>query len=354
LRAETIPVREAHRFDPVRLEAYVAAHVPELAEHLARVEAAPGGRLGIEQFSGGQSNPTYLVTLGDSRVVLRRKPPGKLLPSAHAVDREYRVIRALAGSAVPVPRAIAYCDDATVIGTAFYLMEHVDGRVYRTHDLPGLEPEQRAGIYDELNRVIAELHSVDPAALGLADFGRPGNYCARQIARWTKQYRASADERIDAMEHLIDWLPAHAPEVEPFGLTHGDYRLDNVVFSAHEPKILAVIDWELATLGNPLADFCYGCIGWHLPERLAGRDLDTLGIPAEADYVRAYCRRTGIEQIPDFDFYIAFGMFRLAAILAGIAARARAGNAASAQAEAAGRRARPMAEAAWLHVSQHH
>jgi aminoglycoside phosphotransferase (APT) family kinase protein len=344
LNVETIPVRQAHKFNTSRLEAYLAAEVPGFAG------SAKG--LAVEQFSGGQSNPTYLVTAGSNRFVLRRKPPGKLLPSAHAVDREFRVIRALEPTAVPVPHALAYCDDAGVIGTEFYLMTYVDGCVYRAHDLPGLKPRERGAIYDELNRVIAELHSFDPAALGLADFGRPGNYCARQIARWTKQYRASEYESIEAMESLIDWLPAHAPAVEPFGLTHGDYRLDNVVFSAHEPKILAVIDWELATLGNPLADFCYGCIGWHLPERLAGRDLAALGIPAEADYVKAYCRRTGVDSIRDFDFYVAFGMFRLAAILAGIGARARAGNASSAEAEATGRRARPMAETAWRYISE--
>jgi aminoglycoside phosphotransferase (APT) family kinase protein len=316
--------------------------VPEIGSSLAT-----GERLRVEQFSGGQSNPTYLIAAGDTRCVLRRKPPGNLLPSAHAVDREFRVIRALEPTPVPVPHVFVYCEDADVIGTPFYVMEHVDGLVYRQHDLPDVEPPTRGAIYDELNRVAAELHRLDPAAIGLADFGRPGNYCARQIARWTKQYRASEGETIEAMERLIDWLPAHTPATEPFGLTHGDYRLDNVIFARDEPRVLAVIDWELATLGNPLADFCYSCIGWHLPERLAGRDLAALGIPSEAEYVSAYCRRAGIASIQDFDFYIAFGMFRLAAILAGIAARARAGNAASPHAEAAGQRARPMAETAW-------
>lgn len=354
VHAETIPVLEAHRFDTAELETYLKAEVPEIGARLAAGGATSGAKLLVEQFSGGQSNPTYLLTAGDARYVLRRKPPGKLLPSAHAVDREFRVIRALAPTAVPVPRAFVYCDDAEVIGTPFYIMEYVDGCVYRQHDLPGLTPAERAAVYDELNRVSAELHQVDPQAIGLADFGRPGNYCARQIARWTKQYRASEGDRIDAMERLIDWLPEHTPEIEPFGLTHGDYRLDNVIFAANEPRILAVIDWELATLGNPLADFCYSCIGWHLPERLSGRNLAALGIPSEAEYLNAYCLRTGIESIEDFDFYIAFGMFRLAAILAGIAARARAGNASSAHAEEAGRRARPMAEAAWQQVSKQH
>lgn len=351
---ETIPVRRAHAFDVARLERYLADHVPEIGSDFADSVSARGERITVRQFSGGQSNPTYLVAAGEARCVLRRKPSGVLLPSAHAVDREFRVIGALASTPVPVPRAIAYCDDADVIGTPFYLMEYVEGTVYWDHDLPGLAPGQRAAVYDELNRVIAELHRVDPSAIGLGDFGRPGNYCARQIARWTKQYRASEGERIEEMEHLIEWLPAHAPAIEPYGLTHGDYRLDNVIFAAGEPRIRAVIDWELSTLGNPLADFAYSCIGWRLAERLAGLDLATLGIPSESEYVAAYCRRTGVDSIEDFDFYIAFGLFRLAAILAGVAARAKAGNASSAHALEAGRRARPMAEAAWQQVSGRH
>jgi aminoglycoside phosphotransferase (APT) family kinase protein len=351
---ETTPVRAAHAFDVAPLEAHIECAVPELAPALDAVAAPPGQRLRVRQFSGGQSNPTYLVAAGSVRFVLRRKPPGTLLPSAHAVDREFRVIRALEATDVPVPHAIAYCDDAGVIGTPFYLMEYVDGQVFWDHDLPALKPPQRAAVYDELNRVMAALHRQDPSALGLADFGKPGNYCARQIARWTKQYRASEGERIEEMERLIEWLPAHAPATEPFSLTHGDYRLDNVIFTAGEPRLAAVVDWELATLGNPLADFAYSCIGWRLPERLAGRDLAALGIPSEADYVAAYCRRTGIDGIEDFDFYVAFSLFRLAAILAGVAARARAGNASSETAEAAGRRTRPMAEAAWRQVENTH
>lgn len=347
---ETIAVRQAHAFDTAALERYLLANVPEIAATLACLDSPQGARLIVRQFSGGQSNPTYLLAAGDGRYVLRRKPPGVLLPSAHAVDREFRVLRALESTAVPVPRALAYCDDAAVIGTPFYVMDYVAGRVYWEHDLPGMRPRERAAIYDELNRVIGQLHRVEPAAAGLEDFGKPGNYVARQIARWTKQYRASEMTKIDAMERLIDWLPEHAPEVEPYGLTHGDYRLDNVIFSTAEPRIAAVIDWELATLGNPLADFAYSCISWRLPERLEGRDLAALGIPSEAEYIRAYCRRTGLESIADFDFYIAFGLFRLAAILFGVAARARAGNASSAHAEEAGRRARPMAEAAWKQV----
>lgn len=348
---ETIPVLEAHAFDVTRLERYLLDEVPEIGNELRR---QGDHRLSARQFSGGQSNPTYLLACGEARYVLRRKPPGTLLPSAHAVDREYRIMRALESTAVPVPRMLAYCDEPDVVGTPFFVMEFIDGRVYRDHALPGLTPALRGRIYDELNRVIAELHRVDPADVGLEDFGRPGNYCGRQIARWTRQYRASEGERIEEMEYLIDWLPENAPATEPYGLTHGDYRLDNVIFAADEPRIEAVVDWELSTLGNPLADFAYTCIGWRLPERLAGRDLDALGIPSESEYCAAYCRRTGVDSIDDFDFYVAFGMFRLAAILAGIAARARAGNASSAHAEEAGRRARPMAEAAWRQVSKRH
>jgi aminoglycoside phosphotransferase (APT) family kinase protein len=347
---ETTEVLASNVLDAGRLESYLIGHVPELASELDAAAGRRGQRLKINQFRLGQSNPTYLITAGESRFVLRKKPPGTLLPSAHAVDREFRVISALRTTEVPVPRAIAYCGDASVIGTPFYLMEHVEGRVFWHHHLPDLEPAERRAVYDELNRVMAELHKLDPARLGLADFGRPGNYCARQIARWTKQYRASEGEKIEAMERLIEWLPANAPAEEPYGLTHGDYRMDNVIFDLHEPKIRAVVDWELATLGNPLADFAYSCIGWRLSERLADLDIASLGIPAESEYVDAYCRRVGIDAIEDLDFYHAFGMFRLAAILAGIAARARAGNASSAHAEETGRRTRPMAEAAWRQV----
>jgi aminoglycoside phosphotransferase (APT) family kinase protein len=348
--SDTTEVHGANTFDIGALEDYLLRQVPEIGEELGGLGAQRGRRLDVRQFRLGQSNPTYLITAGSSRFVLRKKPPGNLLPSAHAVDREFRVISALQATNVPVPRAIAFCDDVNVIGTPFYLMAHVEGRVFWHHDLPGLSPGDRAAVYDELNRVLAELHKLDPEAIGLGDFGRPGNYCARQIARWTKQYRASEGERIEAMEQLIEWLPEHVPADEPHGLTHGDYRLDNVIFACDALRIDAVVDWELATLGNPLADFAYGCIGWRLPERLAGRDLAELGIPSESAYVDSYCRRIGVDSIPDLNFYIVFGMFRLAAILAGIAARVWVGNVLSAYAEETGRRTRPMAEAAWQQV----
>lgn len=310
----------------------------------------------VDKFPGGQSNPTYLLSAGEQRYVLRRKPPGVLLPSAHAVDREYRVMRALAGSDVPVPHVHLLCEDTSVIGTAFYLMEFVPGRTFWDPSLPGLDPAERAAIYDELNRVIAALHSVDYADRGLADFGRPGAYLKRQIERWTRQYRASETERIDAMERLIAWLPEHVPAADETSLVHGDFRIDNLIFHPTEPRVLAVLDWELSTLGHPLADFAYHCMTWRVtPEEfrgMKGHDLAALGIPSEAEVVAAYCRRTGRDGIEDWDYYLAFNMFRMAAILQGILARALQGSAASADAMATGRLARPMAEAGWRQVLQ--
>ena len=326
-----------------RLAAYLRQQLPDFS-----------GPLVAEQFAGGQSNPTYLLTAGNRRYVLRRKPPGVLLPSAHAVEREYRVIEALADSGVPVPRVLLLCTDESVIGSTFYLMTFVEGRSFWDPSLPGMTPEQRAAIYEEMNRVIATLHSVDYAAAGLVGFGRPGQYLKRQIERWTRQYRASETERIDAMERLIEWLPAHVPAADETSLVHGDFRIDNLIFHPNEPRVLAVLDWELSTLGHPLADFAYHCMTWRVsPEEfrgLKGHPLDALGIPAEDAYVRAYCERTGRTTLPDWDYYLAFNMFRMAAILQGILARAQQGSAASAQAEETGRRARPMAEAGWRQV----
>lgn len=336
----TRPVAPQHAFDTARLAEYI------------RREVGPfDGELVVEQFKGGQSNPTYFVTAGGVRYVMRRKPPGKLLPSAHAVDREYKVITALASSRVPVPQTYALCEDDEVVGTHFYLMEFAEGRVIWDPALPGMSPAERSAHYDELNRVIAALHTVDYASIGLADFGRPGNYLARQIDRWSKQYRASETETIEAMDNLIAWLPTHIPEGDETSIVHGDYRLDNVMFHATEPRIIAVLDWELSTLGHPLADFAYHTMTWRLApgefRGLVGFPLAELGIPDEAAYVAAYCRRTGRDAIPNWDYYQAFNMFRLAAILQGIMARALQGNASSAEALDAGRRAKPMAEAGW-------
>lgn len=336
---EPVDVREAHRFAAAPLEAYLRECVPGFA-----------GPLTVRQFRGGQSNPTYHLGTPDREYVLRRKPPGKLLPSAHAVDREYRVITALAGTGVPVPATYAYCDDPDVIGTPFYVMEYVRGRVFPDPALPGVTPGERGAMYDSMNEVLARLHTVDWRALGLEDFGKPGNYFARQIHRWTSQYRASETERIEAMEALIAWLPANIPPGDETTLVHGDYRPGNLLFHPREPRVVAVLDWELATLGHPLADLGYNCMPYHMGhewEGLRDKDLAALGLPTEAEYVAAYCRRTGRPPIPEWNFYIVFAMFRLAAIAQGIMGRVLAGTASDPNARERGARARPLAETAW-------
>jgi aminoglycoside phosphotransferase (APT) family kinase protein len=347
--AATMPVREAHAIDVARLARWLDERLPDAAG------------LTIEQFRGGQSNPTYLLSTNSGRYVLRRKPPGALLPSAHAVDREFRILNALADTAVPVPRALCYCDDVSVAGTPFYLMEYVEGRIFWNPALPGLSPAERAAIYEEMNRVIAAIHAVDPDAVGLADFGRRENYVMRQIERWSKQYRASELEYIDSMEQLIDWLPRHVPPDEPARITHGDFRIDNLIFDRHEIRIRAVIDWELATLGNAFSDFAYHCMAYRMPEAvrkgLAGLDLVELGIPSERDYIKKYLERTGRSAEPApgaFDFYIAFNLFRLASILQGVAARARLGNASSEHATEAGSLTRPIADLGWAQARRVH
>ena len=343
----TMPVAERHRFDTAALASYLASHI-----------AGFSGPLTAEQFKGGQSNPTYLLAAGGKRYVMRAKPgpAAKLLPSAHAVDREYRVMTALAQAGIPVPRTYCLCEDESVSGRAFFVMEHVAGRVLWDQALPGMTRGERAAIYDEMNRVIAALHSVDPAAIGLADYGKPGNYFERQIGRWSKQYRASETEKIEAMDNLIAWLPANIPPGDETSIVHGDYRLDNLIFHPTEPRILAILDWELSTLGHPLADFSYHCMSWHIPAStfrgIAGLDLAALGIPSERDYIAAYCRRTGRESLAHWDFYIAYNLFRIAAILQGIAKRALEGTASSAVAVEQGKRARPLAEMGWKIVEE--
>jgi aminoglycoside phosphotransferase (APT) family kinase protein len=345
----TIPVQERHRFDEAALARYLQQHVEGIE-----------GALSVEQFKGGQSNPTYKLTAGGKSYVLRRKPPGKLLASAHAVDREYTVITALANTDVPVANTYCLCEDESVIGTAFYVMEHVEGRILWDPALPGDEytPAVRRAMYEEMNRVIAALHLVDHKAIGLADYGKPGNYFARQIGRWTKQYRASETERNDAMDRLIAWLPEHIPPGDETTIVHGDYRLDNMIFHPTEPRVLAVLDWELSTLGHPLADFAYHCMTWHIPagvfRGLGGAKLAELGIPSESEYVQMYCQRTGRDAIDPnhWDFYMAYNLFRLAAILQGIAGRVKDGTAASAQAAQMGAAARPLADLAWVQVEK--
>jgi aminoglycoside phosphotransferase (APT) family kinase protein len=333
-------VAPVHAIDAAALAAYLREHV-----------GAVPGELRVEQFQGGQSNPTYRITAGDRRYVLRRKPPGPLLPSAHAVDREFRVMSALADTDVPVPKMYALCEDPSVIGTAFYVMEYVAGRVLWDPTLPGMTRDDRAAHYDELNRVIAALHRVDIAAVGLSDYGKPGNYVERQIARWSRQYQAAGGERIPAMERLIEWLPAHVPRSVETGIVHGDYRIDNVIFHPSEPRVLAVLDWELSTLGHPASDFAYQVMAWRLgPQQfrgLKGFDLRALGIPGEEEYIAMYCRRTGRASIPDWEIYLIFNMFRIAAILHGVLARALQGNASSANALEQGGRARLVADTAW-------
>ena len=333
---------ERHRFDVDRLAAYLAENMPGFA-----------GPLTVKQFQGGQSNPTYLLITPARRYVMRSKPGpvARLLPSAHAIEREFRVMRALAPQGVPVPDVLLLCEDESVIGRAFFLMQHVDGRIFWDQSLPGLAATERAAIYDEMNRVIAALHSVDVERAGLADYGRAGNYFARQIGRWSKQYRASETEPIEAMDRLIEWLPLHIPPDDETTVVHGDFRLDNLIFHPHEARVLAVIDWELSTLGHPLADFSYLCMSWHIPpgafRGIAGLDLAALGIPAEAEFIRRYCERTGRTRIEHWNFYLAYNLFRIAAILQGVYKRALEGMASADNALAAGANTRALAEIGW-------
>jgi aminoglycoside phosphotransferase (APT) family kinase protein len=334
----TAEVLDKHRFDVEALARYMEQHVEGFQRPLE-----------VRQFRGGQSNPTYYLHTPNREYVLRRKPPGKLLPSAHAVDREYRVITALQGTGVPVPPTYAMCHDPGVIGTPFYVMQYVRGRVLPDPRLPDETPAMRAAIYDSMVTVLAALHSVDANAVGLADFGRTGAYVARQIHRWSQQYRASETERIEAMERLIAWLPDHIPPEDESTLVHGDFRLHNTIVHPGEPRIVAVLDWELSTLGHPLSDLAYNCLPFRLPgnvfEGFQGNVPE--GIPSEAEYVAAYCKRTGRAGIAHWEFYIAFSMFRLSAIAQGIMGRVVAGTANDPNARARGARARPLAEQGW-------
>ncbi|WP_354683293.1 phosphotransferase [Cupriavidus necator] len=345
----TRPVTNANGFDPTALEAWMAGHVEDFT-----------GPLTVEQFNGGQSNPTFKLVTPRHAYVMRAKPgsQAKLLPSAHAIEREFRVMAALAGTDVPVARMYAMCEDETVIGRAFYIMEYVEGRVLWDPALPGIGHAERAAIYGEMNRVIAALHSVDYQAVGLGEFGKPGSYFSRQIERWSKQYRLSETESIPAMDALIECLPERIPHEtqEQVCIVHGDYRLDNLIFHPTEPRVLAVLDWELSTLGHPMADFSYHCLSWHVapgPLRgMAGANPASLGIPDEAAYRRAYEQRTGRRIAGDWNFYLAFSMFRIAGILQGILKRAADGTASSARALEAGKLARPMAAMAWKYLQR--
>jgi aminoglycoside phosphotransferase (APT) family kinase protein len=336
---QTTTVRQGHEIDSQALQLYLADHLPGFR-----------GSLEIRQFEGGQSNPTYFLHAASGDYVLRKKPPGQLLPSAHAVDREYRVMTALAGR-VPVPPTQLMCDDNRVIGTPFFIMACVEGRVFRQPHLPGVSAPARAAMYDDMADVLARLHSVDVAAIGLGDYGKPGNYYARQIGRWGQQYLAARTDEIASMDRLMEWLPAHIPPGDEISIVHGDYRVENLIFHPTEPRIVAIVDWELSTLGHPLADLAYNCLTYHLPAEALGRvedvGQDRAGLPDEKTYVAAYLRRTGRTALPDWNFYLAFSMFRLASILQGVYARGLQGNAASTYALQRGAAAGLIADRAW-------
>ncbi|MGI9150596.1 MAG: phosphotransferase [Limnohabitans sp.] len=352
---QTRPVSDTHSVNIAALEAWLHAHLPGFE-----------GPLSLEMFQGGQSNPTYKLITPKQSYVMRAKPGpvAKLLPSAHAIEREFKVMQGLYGSDVPVARMHVLCEDESVIGRAFYVMAYVQGRVLWDQTLPGMSNTERAAIYDEMNRVIAALHTVPFAERGLATYGKPGNYFERQIGRWSKQYVASVTEPIEEMDQLMAWLPAHMPasaqDASKVSIVHGDYRLDNLMFHPTEPRVLALLDWELSTLGHPLADFSYLCMAWHIPpgtfRGIGGVDIAALGIPSESEYIHRYCDRTGLatpaDLKTDWNFYLAYNMFRIAAILQGIAKRVEAGTASSAQAKTHAAGARPMAELAWRFAQQ--
>jgi aminoglycoside phosphotransferase (APT) family kinase protein len=343
--AVLVPVLPNHRFDEAALQRYLVKTLPGF-----------GGECVIRQFQGGQSNPTFHVQAGERAYVLRKKPPGALLPSAHAVDREFAVLKALAGSAVPVPPVHLLCEDTGVIGQMFYVMDYVPGRVFPDRLLPGCSPTDRALMYDAMNATLAALHQVDFRAVGLTGFGKPEGYIGRQVARWSKQYAASRTEDVPTMDRLMEWLPANTPARDEVSIVHGDFRPGNLIFHPTEPRVVAVLDWELATIGHPVADLAYNCLAYRMPEAggrgFADADLKALGIPSELDYVAAYCERTGRSEIPDWEFFIVFSMFRSAAIIQGVYRRALDGNAADAGALKIGDTYKEIAERAWAIASR--
>lgn len=322
---ETSDVRDAHRFDEAALERYLGEHIEGFQ-----------GPLEVKQFKGGQSNPTFFLNAGSRRYVLRKKPPGKLLPSAHAIEREYRVMKALASTAVPVAQVLTLCEDSSIIGTPFYVMEHLDGRIFRNPLMPDARGKaERGQLVRVMVETLAKLHAVDYQAVGLGDYGKPGNYMQRQIGRWSKQYEASKTDEIQAMSRLMAWLPENVPAGDETSIAHGDFRLENLIIHPSEPKVLAVLDWELSTLGHPLADLGYNLMLYHLPtgdfsgSGYMGANLDEFGIPSREECVKIYCEVTGRDGVPDLDYFIAFGMFRLAAICQGVYKRGLDGNASS-------------------------
>lgn len=340
------PVLEQHAFPVEKLEDYLSAHVPEFTPPLS-----------VGQFQGGMSNPTFMLTDGGGKAyVMRKKPPGKLLPSAHAVDREFRVISALADTDVPVAKSYVLCEDASVIGQDFYVMEHVAGRVIRDYSLPGMTPENRMAHYDAMGDVLAKLHNVDFKAVGLETYGREGGYCARQVRRWSGQYADSKTDDVPEMDKLIEWLGARMPDGEETTIVHGDYRMENVIYHPDRPEILAVIDWELGTLGDPFSDLAYNCLNYHVgdAERADITDIDLVahGIPTEQAYVERYCERRGLSEAPNWTFYMALSLFRLAAIAQGVYKRGLDGNASSPDALKRGAKAKQLAEVGWLIASR--
>ncbi len=340
--AETTDTRSGQGIDVARLTGYLAEHLPEFSTPLT-----------VRQFKGGQSNPTYLLTTPNRLYVLRKKPSGDLLPGAHMIEREYRVMAALEDTQVPVASVRVLCEDSSIIGTPFYVMDHLAGRIFRDPAVPDITPTERAAIYNTMVDTMAALHAVDWKAAGLESFGKPSGYLTRQVKLWIHQYEAAKTHEIKAMDELMAWLPAHIPANEITTIAHGDFRLENLMFAPSAPKVLAVLDWELATLGHPYADLAYNCMIWHLPANtpnmpgLGGLDLAALGIPTEEVYVSRYCANAGIDHIPDYHFYLAFSFFRFASIAQGIFARFKAGNAAAPNAEEVGLLATPLAELGW-------
>ena len=345
---EITPVRSAHSFDESRLATYLNANIDGFS-----------GALNVGQFEYGQSNPTFLLSAGGKEYVLRKKPPGKLLPSAHAVDREYRIISALKNTDVPVPETLLFCEDDSVIGTPFYVMEWVEGRIFRDPAASGAsDARERSAIFDDMNNTLARIHLLDWEALGLTDYGKPGNYMDRQVRRWARQYEASKTDDITAMDHLIQWLKDNIPADDNTTIVHGDFRLENLIIHPSEPLVIAVLDWELSTLGHPLADLAYNCMSYHIPKlegRLTGYkglNLAELGIPEETAYFAAYCRRTGRDNILNYRFFMAFSMFRLAAIVQGVYKRGLDGIASSDHAKTYGEYVRFLTDSACRIISK--
>ena len=336
----TKDVDERLKIDSANLQPWIDEYVPNA-----------GNIKAIEQFKGGQSNPTYKIITESKNLVLRRKPPGKLLPSAHAVDREYKVITALYETGVPVPKTYGLCEDDDVAGTAFFIMDFLDGDLFWDPMIPTMTNRDRTQIYKNKNKTLAKLHSVDYKKIGLEDYGKPGNYVARQVSRWSKQYRASETDNIEAMNNLIDWLPKNIPDDDETTIVHGDYRLDNVILKNNE--VIGILDWELSTLGHPIADFSYHCLSWRTQEAFWDQTkLKELGIPSEREYMEMYCENSGKDLSNNWEFYMAFNMFKIAGILQGILGRVRDGTAASKHAEERGNMVFPLSEAAWSTIEE--